>query len=304
MQDRLTVGVTIATHNRRRELHQALEVLAALDPEPDEILVCADGCTDDTAVMVRNNFPHVRLFENATAQGSIASRDRLIRQATADVLVGLDDDSNPIETDFVARLRSAFARRPKAAVITFPQRSDEFPESLTQEEWGPPRMVHSYPNSGAALRRQVYLALPGYPTFFFHAYEETDYALQCYAAEYEVWYEPGMTVRHYYTSTGRSERRTHQRHARNEQWSAWMRCPLPYLPLVAGWRALSQFRYACKRGCGWAVREPVWWWRAVVGARQARQHRRPVPWATYKRWLRLARRPVADSDQGDDTKVP
>ncbi len=294
MTDRPTIGVTIATHNRCAELRRTLTALAALDPQPVEILVCADGGTDGTAETVRREFPGVRLFENPTAQGSIATRDFLIRQATADVLVGLDDDSNPIEPDFVTRLQTAFARRPRAAVITFPQRSDEYPESLTQADWGPALMVHSFPNSGAALRRDVYLALAGYPGFFFHAYEEPDYALQCYAAGYEVWYEPGLTVRHYYTGTGRSERRTHHRHARNEQWSVWMRCPLPYLPLVAAWRAFSQFRYSCTRGLGWAVREPVWWVQAARGLRTCLRHRNPVSWASFRQWMRLARRPVAD----------
>ena len=51
----------------------------------------------------------VRLFENSVARGSIATRDYLIRQAAADVLIGLDDDSNPIETDFVTRLQAALA---------------------------------------------------------------------------------------------------------------------------------------------------------------------------------------------------
>jgi GT2 family glycosyltransferase len=304
MPDGLTTGVTIATHNRCGELHRTLSALATLDPQPDEVLVCADGCTDGTAEMVRREFPHVRLFENPTARGSIATRDFLIRQATADVLLGLDDDSHPVEADFVTRLRAAFAHRPRAAVITFPQLSDEYPESLTRTDWGLPLMVHSYPNSGAALRRTVYLSLAGYPGFFFHAYEETDYALQCYAAGHEVWYEPDMTVRHYYTSTGRSEQRTHRRHARNEQWSVWMRCPWPYLPLVAGWRALSQFRYACKRGFGWVVREPVWWWQAVRGLPKCVRNRRPVSWSSFLGWMRLARQPKAELPGASNPAVP
>ena len=164
-------------------------------------------------------------------------------------------------------------------------------------------MVHSFPNSGAALRREVYLSLAGYPGFFFHAYEETDYALQCYAAGYEVWYETDLTVRHYYTSTGRSELRTHHRHARNEQWSVWMRCPWPYLPLVAGWRALSQFRYACKRGLGWAVREPLWWYQAVRGLRTCLRNRNPVSWSSFRRSMRLARHPIVDRGPPSRPKV-
>ena len=35
-----------------------------------------------------------------------------------------------------------------------------------------------------------------------------------------------------------------------------MRCPFPFAIGIAGWRVFSQFRYACKRGCCWAIREP------------------------------------------------
>ena len=80
-----------------------------------------------------------------------------------------------------------------------------------------------------------------------------------------VWFEPSIVIRHHWTSTGRSEQRIHARHARNEQWSAWMRCPLPWLPLVAASRAFSQFRYACSRGWPWVWREPLWWFSALRG---------------------------------------
>ena len=44
------------------------------------------------------------------------------------------------------------------------------------------RYVAAYANCGAAMRRDVYLQLAGFPTFFGHMYEEPDYALQCYAS--------------------------------------------------------------------------------------------------------------------------
>ena len=44
----LTVGICIATHNRRDDLARTLAALARLTPAPDEILVTADGCTDGT----------------------------------------------------------------------------------------------------------------------------------------------------------------------------------------------------------------------------------------------------------------
>jgi GT2 family glycosyltransferase len=287
--------VTITTRNRCRELRRTCQVLSALDPAPEEVLICADGCTDDTEAMVRAEFPGFRLFVNRPPRGSVGSRDFLIREATADLIVSFDDDSHPVGTDFLGRLREAFARYPEAAVISFAQRTDEYPETLRRQDWGPGRFVASYANSAAALRRDVYLRLDGYDPRFFHMYEEPDFALQCYAAGHAVWFEPTLVVRHYYTGTSRSNVRAHGRHARNEQWSVWRRCPMPFCLLVSCLRALSQFRYACRQGPAWACREPAWWLAALRGLPEYLALRRPVSWRAYLRWMRLGRRATGPS---------
>ena len=118
-------------------------------------------------------------------------------------------------------------------------------------------------------------------------YEEPDYALQCIAAGYEVLFTPVVSIRHHYSGQGRNEVRIHQRHARNEFWSALMRCPFPYVVGLAAYRIFSQFRYACKRGPAWVIREPAWWGQALAGVPYCLRRRQPVPWAAYKKWVSL-----------------
>src|SRR5205085_25122 len=138
---------------------------------PDEILVTLDGCTDDSADMLRTRFPQVKVRENPVARGSVPSRDAMLRAATGDLVLSLDDDSYPVERDFLARVTRLFAGDPALALVCFPQRSDEFPTSLSQSGFGPDRRVGSYASSGAVLRRSTYLALPGYVNAFSHGYE-------------------------------------------------------------------------------------------------------------------------------------
>jgi GT2 family glycosyltransferase len=118
-------------------------------------------------------------------------------------------------------------------------------------------------------------------------YEEPDYALQCVAAGYDVLFSPIVSIRHHYSGQVRSEMGSHYRHARNELWSTLMRCPFPFAVGMVAWRVFSQFRYACKRGWRWVIREPAWWWQALAGVPYCLQKRRPVSWASYKRWLAL-----------------
>jgi GT2 family glycosyltransferase len=288
----LRIAVTITTHNRRAELERTLGKLAHLAPAPDEIRVCADGCTDGTLELLRESHPSVKVVVHDTARGSIPSRNELAMETACDVFISLDDDSYPVATDFIRRVRELFANSPRLAVAAFAQRTDEFPESLNAGHFGDVQWVGSFANSGAAIRREAFVELRGYPGFFFHAYEEPDFALRCVNAGWQVRFEPSMLVRHHFTATERNEMRTHHRHARNECWSVLLRCPALALPIVLAWRAVRQFGYAAKRGAAWLIREPVWWWQAFRGIGPCIAAREPLPWKRYLAWMQLVRRPI------------
>jgi GT2 family glycosyltransferase len=281
----------IATRNRRADLARTCAVLEMLRPQPSEVLICADGCTDGTIEFLRTFHPKFRVLKHEPARGSIASRDAMLRASTADLVLSLDDDSHPLEPDFLAHAVALFTAHPRLAVADFAQRSDEHPASLEAADFAPAGPRGSYSSAGAVLRRTVYLELGGYEPFFFHAYEEPDFAVRCLAAGYEVRFEPGATIRHHYTGTQRNELRTHQFHARNELWSVFLRCPLLWLVPVAGFRVMRHFGFALSRGYRWALREPVWWWRCLRGLPTCLKRRRALRWKAYYAWMPLLRAP-------------
>jgi GT2 family glycosyltransferase len=283
----MRLSVMITSRNRLSQLRLTCRVLQQLNPAPDEILITADGCTDGTADFVNSALPNAKIIVNQLAIGSVASRDRMLREAEGDLVLALDDDSYPEQSDCIARIIPFFQQQPKLAVLHFSQRTDEYPDTLIETNPGPEHLTRSFANSGAVLRRSTYLQLPGFESRFYHMYEEPDYALQCVAAGYEVVFSPIVTIRHHYSAHARDEIRIHQRHARNEFWSTLMRCPLPFAPGLIAWRFFSQFRYAYRRGWPWMVREPLWWFQAMAGIPYCLRKRRPVSWAGYKRWLRL-----------------
>ncbi len=282
----MRVSVMITTSNRLEELQRTLQMLGKLDPAPDEVLVTADGCTDGTAEFL-SAMPNVKFVGNQPARGSVASRDRMIREARGELVLALDDDSYPEQLDCIARFVPLFEQRSNLAVLHFPQRTDEYPDTVAQMDFGHEKLTRSFANSGAVLHRSTYLELAGFEPRFYHMYEEPDYGLQCLAAGYDVVFSPIVTIRHHYSGQARDEIRIHHRHARNEFWSSLMRCPFPFALGVLGWRAASQFRYACRRGWSWVVREPRWWAQAVAGIPYFIRKRKPVLWAAYKRWLSL-----------------
>ena len=282
----------ITTKNRSNVFVHTLKMLRNLDPQHLELLITADGCSDDTVDLVEKEMrngeiKNIHLIVNEVGMGSVASRDRMMREAKGDLVLALDDDSYPEQMDCLETLRLLFEKNPKLGIATFPQRTDEYPETMIQETFGETHLVRSFPSSGACLRVSTYRSLCGFEPMFFHMYEEPDYALQCVAAGFEVLYTPSITIRHHWTGSGRSELRNHHRHARNELWSTVMRCPFPQMLLMIAWRILSQARFAASRGISWLIREPLWWWDAIKGIPQALSRRHPVTWAGYKKWLRL-----------------
>lgn len=304
----LSISVMITSRNRLPELRRTLDVLESLDPVPLEILVTADGCTDGTVEFLEQwsgrygvgrsdvvpsqlkpgrGTSWLRVIVNETGIGSVGSRARMMREAIGDLVLALDDDSYPEQKDCLALLARLFAERSQLAIAYFPQRTDEYPETLNQADFGLERPVRSFACSGACLRASTYRSLPGFEPMFFHMYEEPDYALQCVANGWEVSFIPGLSIRHLWTPNQRSEVRNHHRHARNEFWSTTMRCPMPYTIAFAGYRILSQAFYAAKRGPSWLIREPLWWLQAIRGLPQALRRREPVTWKGYCKWLSL-----------------
>jgi hypothetical protein len=157
------------------------------------------------------------------------------------------------------------------------------------------------------MRREIYVLSGGYARFFVHNYEEPDFALQCYEHQSAVWFEPTLTIRHHFSSANRNNQRNHHLNARNEFWSVLMRCPLPWLPLVAVYRVGRQLAHACSKGFDWIVKEPEWWMDALSGLSNCKQSRRPVPWHIYSGWMRLARRKIhtlADLEDHFQTSFP
>ena len=69
----------ITTKNRVKDLMRTWQVLQQLTPAPREILITADGCTDETVALIKTEMPNAKLIVNATAKGSVALRDRMMR---------------------------------------------------------------------------------------------------------------------------------------------------------------------------------------------------------------------------------
>jgi GT2 family glycosyltransferase len=289
-----TVSIVITTLNRCAELEATLSELEKLAPAPDEILVYLDGCTDGTEVMIQNRFAGVLTIVSKKSAGSIPARDTAFRRASGDLIVSLDDDSYPVQTDFVVRLRCLAELHPEAGAFAFKEiRADGPPPDLSLSRSPVKSWVGAYPNCAGAIRKEIYGYLTWYPRFFSHTYEEPDFCLQVYNVGYGVLYTPDIEIFHRFTHTLRNMKSRHHLNARNEFWSIIMRCPFPHLIWVSAYRIARQVCYGATQGWAWLIAEPKWIIAAFIGIGMPISQRQPVPWPVYWQWLRMARNPLS-----------
>ncbi len=104
-EDCLNVSVIIPVYNGGPDFKTCLQSIAAADPSPYEIIVVADGCTDDSE-QVAENFG-VRLIQTNHPIGSAGARNQGAVVAQGDILLFVDADV-AIETDTIARITSYF----------------------------------------------------------------------------------------------------------------------------------------------------------------------------------------------------
>ncbi len=89
----------VATRDRRDDVAECLAPLTPerLDALGAEVVVLDDASTDDTAKMLADRFPWVRVLANETNVGPGPARNMAAAEARGDLLVFIDSDAVPCE---------------------------------------------------------------------------------------------------------------------------------------------------------------------------------------------------------------
>lgn len=128
------ISLVIPTHNRRESLRMVLEALTQQTclAEQYETLVICDGCTDGTAEMCRAlTVPYrLRVQEQIPNQGPAAARNLGVKQATASIILFIDDDVVPEPTLITEHLQ--FHAQDEHAIVIGPLLA---PQGFKQNPW-------------------------------------------------------------------------------------------------------------------------------------------------------------------------
>lgn len=200
------ISVVIPSYNRRDSM---LALLADVFLQRDvefEVIVVDDGSLDDSVEAIRREFPQVRLFVNETNGGPCVTRNRGIREAIGELIVGFDSDVTIPDSHLLARIAARFVSFPAVEVLALRL---FMPDGVSEdaERWCHPRPIASHADkaffssyfSGTAyaFRRGALLAAGLYPELLYMHHEEVELAWRILDGGGRILYAPDLAVLHH-----------------------------------------------------------------------------------------------------------
>jgi GT2 family glycosyltransferase len=280
----MKVAVGIVTHNRVLLLEKAILSALAQSYANTEIWVFDDASTDTTPDL-KTRFPQVRWLRSDHPEGYLPARNRLMREAKADLYCSLDDDAWFMHGDEISVAVELFIQHPEVAAVAYQILSPD--DSVSRER------TAAYPTNmfigcGHMLRLAAvaatgyYVAAPG-----FYGSEEKDLCVRLLDQSYEIMHLPGVHVWHEKTLLARDLHAQHCSGVCNDLVFTLRRCPSPDIWTLLPGKILSHLRFAlCRRRVRPFLDGIVLFIRSVP---QVIPSRNPVSHVAFRTYQRRAR---------------
>jgi GT2 family glycosyltransferase len=296
-----TVGVT--TRNRPESLLRCLESLARLGDLVERIIVVDDTGDLPLAGPLASLPPtltrKIDLVVQAHQQGYIVARNTIVKRAATRYVLLLDDDTYVTEPDpFRTIIERLDAYADIAAVACAQTTADGTPWAVqSQPSFASDACyIPSFIGFAHVVRRDVFLALGGYREQLHYFGEEKEFCLRLLDHGYRVLYMPSARVAHVPDPASRNRAKQLRYIVRNDCLTSLYNEPLP---LAVGSIPIRLARYVRMRRAA-NVTDPgglQWIVSGVAGAvPDIIRNRKPVSWASIRRWRRLRRAPEAFAD--------
>jgi glycogen synthase len=212
----MRASVIINTYNRARSLERLLPSLDHLRDASFEVIVVNGPSTDDTAAVLSRYLDRIKVRDCPTPNLS-RSRNVGIAAAAGEVVVFIDDDAIPGQSDWLRRLIAVFEQDVEGRVgaaggASLHRDTDWFEfaggwtSDYAEQVFGdtPPtdvserrRWCRRTVGNNSAFRRSALVAIGGFDEQFAYYLDEADVCLRLVRSGYEVAYLENCAVRHY-----------------------------------------------------------------------------------------------------------
>lgn len=273
----IPISYVLPTRNRPGDLACTLDALGSLPVHDAEVLVVDNASSPAARVPgALANGISVRVLRRETNEGAAARNAGALASDRASAwVVMLDDDSHPLDIDFV----EALAEAPGDVLAV--SADIVLPEAGRRESGGLPEV---FIGCGVAIRREALMCSGGYDPAFGYYAEEYDLAARLLMCGGRVRFEPRFRVAHHKVQGGRDMNLILARLVRNNGWVIQRYTPererrAELAQMIARYRRIAE-KEGALRGFGAGLAELR---RTIRG-----QRRTPMNDETYARFTGLA----------------
>jgi GT2 family glycosyltransferase len=291
---RLTIGIT--TRDRPAALERCLRSLSVVGHLAPEVLVFDDASSMPVAerLAALEIATPLRVVRDRRGPGYIAGRNVLVREASAPLVLLMDDDAALLDSDAIeraVRLAEADAELGAVAFAQCDRVGVRWDDAMQPSRARTPCYVPSFIGFAHLLRRDTFVAVGGYRESFEFYGEEKDFCLRLIDAGHRTLYLPDALVIHEPDEAGRSMQRYLRYVTRNDCLTALYNEPFGRLIWLLPARLALYFRM--RRA--WRIEDP-WGWAWILrelsrNAGDVLRARKPVSRETVATWRRLRAAP-------------
>jgi GT2 family glycosyltransferase len=196
----MEASIVIVSHNRKTDLALTLSIISVYLDSNHEIRVFLDGCTDGSEEL-KEQFPLVQWHFSKKRMGASPARNALLKHAKGKYFIGFDDDSHPLQANFVNTVKELFETNPSLGVLSFQEvkgifKNEQELETKREEGEIPDYNCNSFTGCGYAIRADVYNKTYGFPVWMDIYGEESCVSIEVMNKGFEIFYTSKISVHH------------------------------------------------------------------------------------------------------------
>jgi GT2 family glycosyltransferase len=229
MEDVLTfpmISVAIINLNGEKYLKECLDSLKDLNYPQDklEIIVVDNGSNDGSLVLIRQNYPKVKIVENSKNMGFAYANNQAAKAAEGEYIAFLNNDTRVDKNWLIELLKPIYKDKEIVAsgskVLSIDGKNIDFVGGMInfegkgfQIDYGTPVEKDNYDrymflpfvNGGSMMvNRKIFLDIGGFDQDFFAYYEDVDLGWRLWVLGYKVVFAPKSIVYHHHHGTSKT----------------------------------------------------------------------------------------------------
>ena len=198
------VTVNILSYNRKDDLRHTLQKVFEQDYKNIEVVVVDNNSSDNSAEMVKTEFPAVRLLELQKNIG-IAGWNEGAKIAKGEYLLFLDDDSYPVSLTIASVIQYRETERTIYALDIRTLDGTSYAPYLYNEE-----PLRTFVGCGVMMKKIYFEQIGGYDASLFLYCHEIEFCLRAYQHGFYVRFAPDAIVVHVASPVNRTNGSNYQ----------------------------------------------------------------------------------------------